>query len=357
MAVPYGQYDPTPHIGQKPAGAKIAVPAQVGQPSYMEDRYTVIDKEVYGGAHRVQYKSLLTVNRYDGIFNSRRVINMLCSVQFNDDGTEDGTLYMLKRNLGHTLTDWEPIGQAAPVTLNNPRTVQNLPQRDALQPLEVDNFVNVGDARTASEMPTTVNGVTATVVTGQNTIVFNVDFPVVIGSNYLIGTNPFEYRILNYVPATRTATFAGTSPQSGNGLAVKHIGTPAYGASYVYAGNSQWLRVYAYGNDPNSHLQNTDYSLRSSGGVLINADQIIFLLNNAIMKSAINDANVLGAAGELYSSQKIVALLNNYIKKPTNNRPDYFLAEDGTWKQVQAGTNAIDITEIDGGNATTVYRP
>ena len=121
--------------------------------NFAADKYIVVDKEIKGGLHRVKYKSQLTItDKYDGIFSSRRVKGMLCFVELEDDDTECGKYYKLNTLPGNSISHWEEIGSGANVTLNNPRTVATLPDRDALTSLAAGDFVNVTDARTTQEI-------------------------------------------------------------------------------------------------------------------------------------------------------------------------------------------------------------
>jgi hypothetical protein len=120
--------------------------------NYSADKYIAIDKEIRGGLHRVTYKSHLTVtDKYDGIFNSRRVKGMLVYVELEDDDTPCDKYFSLKQLPGTSISDWEEIGSGSPVTVNNPQTVANLNERSLLEP-EANDFVNVTDARTQEQI-------------------------------------------------------------------------------------------------------------------------------------------------------------------------------------------------------------
>jgi hypothetical protein len=56
---------------------------------------------------------------------------MHCYVKWEDDGiTPCDTYYKLKTYPGLNTTDWEPIGQGAPITVNNPKVYANLAARN-----------------------------------------------------------------------------------------------------------------------------------------------------------------------------------------------------------------------------------
>lgn len=122
--------------------------------TYDKDLYIADAKEIKGGFHHVEYLSELTVTKYSGIQTSKRVKNMLCSVEFNDDGSESGKIYRLKTLPGNLLSHWEEIGSGSPITINNPKVVANLTARDALTAV-VNDFVTVIDARSPTQIAAT----------------------------------------------------------------------------------------------------------------------------------------------------------------------------------------------------------
>ena len=131
--------------------------------NYNADKYIVVDKEIKGGLHRVKYKSQLYQYNYDGIFQSRRVKGMIAYVELEDDDTPLGKYYSLIMLPGDTPDQWAEHGSGANVVLNNPITVQDLPERDALTPLPND-FVNVVDARTESEIEADIDPYSASFI-------------------------------------------------------------------------------------------------------------------------------------------------------------------------------------------------
>lgn len=252
--------------------------------NFAADKYIVIDKEIKGGLHRVKYKSqLLVTDKYDGIFNSRRVKGMLCYVEFEDDDTPSGKYYKLNIFPGTSFSHWEEIGSGANVTLNNPRTVPDLPARDALTPISAGDFVNVGDARTPQE-------------------------------------------IIDLVPA--------------------------YSASYIYDG-SQWIVVHPYGQDPDRHVKNYDTQLVKTDNTPLTADQIDAHIKDETKHKVFNDLNDAGAENEAWTSSKTRTEIDKKFTATTDGDGTMFLADDGTYKAVQAqsgaGLKRGDI--LDGGNS------
>ena len=102
--------------------------------NYGEPIPIVIDKEIKGGLHRVKYRSQLYQYSYDGIFEPRRVRGMMCFVEWEDDGvTPVNKYYSLVVFPGTKEEDWREVGSGSPITINNPKVVQDLAERDALE--------------------------------------------------------------------------------------------------------------------------------------------------------------------------------------------------------------------------------
>jgi hypothetical protein len=146
--MPYtpGYTDPR-FTGAKPTGQNNTI--QTTQtPSHLEDKATVLGKEIKGG-HLVKYESLLTESTYSGIFDSRRQKGMLVFVELFDDDTPCDKFYYLKSNLGHALSDWEALEFTSAFTTY---VVADLAARDALTGMNVGDMAVVEDCRTAQEI-------------------------------------------------------------------------------------------------------------------------------------------------------------------------------------------------------------
>lgn len=148
--MPYSAgYTDTRFTGTKPLG-QFSNTQTYQTPSFLEDKATVLGKEVKGG-HLVKYKSLLTENTYSGVLSSRRQIGMLVYVELNDDDTALGRFYYLSANQGYSLSDWTELSFIAePGTQTYVRT--DLPARDALTGMVTGDLAIVEDARTPAEI-------------------------------------------------------------------------------------------------------------------------------------------------------------------------------------------------------------
>lgn len=146
-------YDPSnPGYSGKRTEQEIATKFQTMViQNYELDKYIVIDKEIRGGLHRVQYKSLLLAQNYAGVSTSKRVKGMLVYVEFEDDDSICNKFYALINLPGTSLLDWQEIGSGSPLTINNATVVQTIIERNALTPA-ANNLVTVVDARTPQEI-------------------------------------------------------------------------------------------------------------------------------------------------------------------------------------------------------------
>jgi hypothetical protein len=311
--------------------------------NYAEAKPIVIDKEIKGGLHRVKYRSQLYDNNYDGIFTARRVRGMLCFVEWEDDGiTPVNKYYSLTVFPGTSADHWTPVGSGSPITINNPQVVQDIPERDALEREVKTGTINI----TTGSVDITGNGTLfGTEVLVGDQIKFN-------GLVYTIVTITSPLAMTVNVAAISTATlpyykilveandFVNVVDSDGEG-------TPA---SYIWNG-TEWLTIYPYADDPNSHVQNTDTGLMIFGS-FITGDAIWNAIHNDYYRKQYNDLESLenaaagpevnGNGNNAYSSKKIATeLLKRPVADPVANpaagNPLLFLNQTGKWTTPPGG--------------------
>jgi len=313
--------------------------------NYASDIFLVIDKEIKGGLHRVKYRSQLYLSTYDGIFTPRRVKGMLCYVELEDDDTPCGKYYSLIMIPGTSASQWAEVGSGANVVLNNPKTVPTLADRDALETITL-----AGTATTAAGN-TNVNGV------GTNW--FGPDAEIAVGDKFRFGLTEYYFveSILNEGSLkTTTPTLAHTNEtlykvivQPGDFVNVTDARTPAevtanvdpYSVSYIWDG-TQWLTVYPYGSDPNTHSKNFDTELKRSNGTALTADTIYNDLYDAKYHKLYNDLTSIdgaadaangpdGQGNEAWTSKRIAQELRRRPATKDDGDPTLFLNEAGQW--------------------------
>lgn len=147
------RYNPLVHdqITSPKTSNQINLVQNIQTPTFSEDKYVALGKEVKGG-HYVEYLSQLLVDdQYAGIFLSRREKGMLVSVHYNDNGTPLNKVFQLIEYPGtKSLDDWQPIG-GVKIEVFNRVVVAHLTDRDDLDVDERDVCI-VEDARQQVEI-------------------------------------------------------------------------------------------------------------------------------------------------------------------------------------------------------------
>ena len=277
----------------KPTG-QIGLTQTIFTPGYTGRNAIVWDKEVRGGVHRVEYRGLLLRDDiYDGIFQERRVVGMLCFVEKNDDESTNGNYYKLARNNGLALSDWEIIGSGASINVTKIGGTPTLTTLYALAAPANGDFYNVSDARTSAE-------VTA-----------------------------------NLTPYSRSFIYSSDAATANNNA-------PAL----------SWLPVYGI-SDPNAHTKGYDTSLWSPAHqAFVQANALFDHLQDANIHREINDSSLIGSATELFSSLRIMQLLDNKISMPdistVPNPEEMFLAMDGVYRPVSTTGGYTGLLDMGG---------
>lgn len=146
-------YNPSTHnlINSPKTANQINLVQNIQTPTYSEDKYVALGKEIKGG-HYVEYLSQLLIDdKYAGVFLSRREKGMLVSVHYNDDGSPCNKVYQLINYPGtNTLDDWQQIG-GVDIDVFNRIKVSTLAERDTLIDGEKD-VCFVEDARQQVEI-------------------------------------------------------------------------------------------------------------------------------------------------------------------------------------------------------------
>ena len=332
--------------------------------NYVNPSPIVIDKEIKGGVHRVKYRSQLYLYTYDGIFQERRVEGMLCYVEWEDDGlTRCGKYYCLKHYPGLTKDDWVEIGSGATVTLNNPKTVANLAEREDL---EVNQLTGTVTSAAGNSVVTGYNNSTLFLTelsVGDEIRIGNTEYYYVqtITNNYNLKTTtntadhsvePVPIYKVVVVPGDFVNVADARTPAESDPLDPKYV--DPYPASYIWDGD-QWLTIYPYGDDPRAHAKNNDTALLIQG-VSKSADVIWSTITNELYRKIYSDATTLenaaaataavdasGNGTEAYSSKKVATeLLKRPATDPDKGSPILFLNQKGGWT-VPDGTT-IDVT-------------
>lgn len=244
--------------------------------NYTTENYSVIDKEIKGGLHRVKYKSHLIQDTpgntgafkgtYDGVFLTRRVKGMLVYVELEDNDTPCDKYFSLQTFPGTSLSHWVEVGAGSPITITGQnQVVADIAARDAITGMATGDMVTVLDARTPQEVTD---------------------------------------------------------------------GDPIYPSTYIWNG-TQWVVISPYGADPMRHAKNNDTQLiRASNGAVVTADIIATHIADDTKHLNINDANDTGATNEQWSSAKTREELDKKLTPVTNGDGTLFLANDGSYKAV-----------------------
>lgn len=311
-------------VGLSKPPNQIAVTQELTTPSYLEDKHMVRAKEMQGGLHYVKYKGLLTEDTlYDGIMSTRRKPYMACIVEKYDDDTPCGKMFILKNFPGNTYAnvdiDWEEMSGTT-VSLNNPITVRDLVDLDALTPVAND-YANVQDGRDYIVVTNVTNTTPAVVTVVSTNPLVNDDIVSLKAPNAgplnNTGIPDGDYMVKNVVVG-QPGTFElyqtdGTTPVvGGTYVSGGHFFIGNYvSKSFVFDGTA-WLPVFGLGGvDPAEvaantlyrHTQGTDLKLQRSSGQDLTADAIYAHLQETNIHFEINDSNPTGDAGEVWSSE------------------------------------------------------
>jgi len=265
----------------------------------------------------------------------------MCFVEFEDNDAPCNRYYSLTVFPGTLPEHWTEVGSGSPITINNPQVVQDIAERDALE-----REVKTG----------TINITTGSVdITGNGTL-FGTE--VIVGDQ--VKFNGLVYTIVTITsPTVMTVNVAAVSTATlpyykilveandfVNVIDSDGSNTPA---SYIWNG-TQWLTIYPYAADPNSHVQNTDTGIMINGA-FTSGDTIWDTINNVAYRKLYDDAESLadaaastngsdGSGVKAYSSKRIAEeLLKRPATDSTGGNASLYLNQTGTWTTPPGGNN------------------